>query len=366
MLNNETVFAMPSSPKDFDPITVKKSKTQLTAKEIFNGLAISAVKIVASYDDEEYEIYIAEWVSSLIEKYPSVFKAKGGGDMGCDVMGFYGPAPSDRWDNYQCKHYKDPLGPADVTAEIVKLIYYVFIGEYLAPQGYFFVAPKGLSTQSLGLLRNATNFRARIVKDWDALSPDPNLKISDSKLRAFVDTFDLSIIKTIEPQNIIDQHAKTRWHARRFGGGLQPRPTPSTPPDELAPDEAVYVKELQDVYTEDNGVDIPLNAIPNSKYSEHFSKQRRSFYCAESLKLYARESLPDNGEFEDLQEQIFDGIYHVAESEHKNTLAKVNAVLGAVPAVVLNDHVLTAVIKPADRHGICHQLVNDKKLKWKK
>ncbi len=357
---------MPSSPKDFDPIKVEKSKTQLTAKKIFGGLAISAVKIVASYDDEEYEIYIAEWVSSLVEKYSSVFKAKGGGDMGCDVMGFYGSAPSDLWDNYQCKHYKDPLGPAHVTAEIVKLIYYVFIDEYLAPQNYFFVAPKGLSTQSLGLLRNAEKFRARIIKDWDVLSPDPQLKISDPKLHKFIDTFDLSIIKTIEPQNIIDQHAKTRWHARRFGGGLQPRPKPSTPPVEIAPDEAIYVKELQDVYAEDSGVEISLGAIPTSKYSEHFSKQRRSFYCAESLKLYARESLPDNGDFEDLQEQIFDGIYHMVETDHRNTLAKVNAVLSAAPAIVISDHILTTVIKIADRHGICHQLVNDKKIKWKK
>lgn len=319
------------------------------------------------YSEEEYEVFICEWTSSILGKYAGVFKSKGGGDKGCDVIGFYDSVPSEKWDNYQCKHYDHPIAPAELSAEIIKVIFYCFKGDYSVPQKYYFAAPQGLSNQTLELLRKPEELRKRLAEDWNDCTPDSKLKITDSKLSKHLAAFDLSIVSFIEPQNLIDQHGNTVWHARRFGGGLKPRPALTVPPETVETSELVYISELQEVYGEQEGKVLSFEEIKgHEEHSNHFLRQRRYFYSAESLKQFARETLPNNGDFDDLQQQVFDGVVEVAESKHQTSLERLDQTLSKSKSVQLSDHVLSTALTPADRGGICHQLVNDKRLKWKK
>jgi hypothetical protein len=67
------------------------------------------------------------------------------------------------WDNFQCKHYDHPLRPSDAWAEFGKILWYSFCGEYVPPRRYYFVAPRGIGTQLLGLLSNADKLKKELI-----------------------------------------------------------------------------------------------------------------------------------------------------------------------------------------------------------
>ena len=104
-----------------------------------------------------------------------------------------------------------------------------------------------------------------------------------------------------------------------------------------------------------------MTAFPDCE--KHFARQRESFYFAESLRTFARDSVP-LGTFEDLQNDMFDGVIDTAESEHEHGLIKLKSVLNDSKSVPLDSNGLFETIRVKDRYGICHQLANDNKLKW--
>jgi hypothetical protein len=77
------------------------------------------------------------------------------------------------------------------------------------------------------------------------------------------------------------------------------------------------VAQLVEVYSErhpdETFADTQLSSHP--KMGKHFQRQRISFYNAEALRLYARDSVPD-GTFEALLDDIHAGVVEVAESDH--------------------------------------------------
>ena len=62
-------------------------------------------------------------------------------------------------------------------------------------------------------------------------------------------------------------------------------------------------------------VPIATQADLGPKQTAHFRRARESFYCAEALRNFSRDTLPD-GAFENLQKQIHDGVIDTAEAEH--------------------------------------------------
>ena len=67
----------------------------------------------------------------------------GAGDMGVDVAGFAGKASFQGvWDNYQCKHYDDPLTQLTAIREIGKCLWHAYDGAFVLPRLYYFMAPK--------------------------------------------------------------------------------------------------------------------------------------------------------------------------------------------------------------------------------
>lgn len=204
-----------------------------SASTVQGGVPVLPIQRIRIFSPEEWEDFVHEWADSLRLKYSNVERCGGAGDMGRDVIAFHKDAP-DLWDNYQCKHYRDPLKPTDVWIEFGKLVYYTNKEEYSWPSSYFFVAPRGVGTKLSKLLKDPEKLRSGLKAEWDKNCRDKITKgcsvVLDSSLAQYVDTLDFSIFRAKQPLHMIEEHAKTRWHSARFGGGLPNRPPIDAPP----------------------------------------------------------------------------------------------------------------------------------------
>jgi hypothetical protein len=136
------------------PVLAPSKSIALNASQASVGAPITPIQRLRIMSPQEWEEFILEWIDSLRSKYTDVHRCGGAGDLGRDVIGFKAGVQKDsHWDNYQCKHYKQPLAVADVVAELGKLLYHASRGEFSLPDEYFFVAPHGPSTALLKVLQ---------------------------------------------------------------------------------------------------------------------------------------------------------------------------------------------------------------------
>ncbi|MCY3125550.1 MULTISPECIES: ABC-three component system protein, partial [Acinetobacter calcoaceticus/baumannii complex] len=92
-------------------------------------------------------------------------------------------------------------------------------------------------------------------------------------------------------------------------------------------------------------------------------KQREYFYCAESLKNFSRDNVP-NGTFENLQREILDGVEHLMYATYPDKLTSMNTIISQAGSLALTANPLISVVHVSDKNGICHQLANDDVLDW--
>ena len=94
-----------------------------------------------------------------------------------------------------------------------------------------------------------------------------------------------------------------------------------------------------------------------------FLRQRERFYHAESLRNFARDTVPE-GTFSDLQDEVFHGVIDIAESGHADGFERMRATVAQAAQVSTMANPLASVTKSQDRQGICHQLANEDHLTW--
>lgn len=358
--------------KDFREIAPNPQKGLYTSVHVQTGIPIPKSQRIRLFDEDTWEEFTEEWASSLELSYHKVRRFAGAGDQGLDVVGYISSSQfSGGWDNYQCKFYDHPLRPSDVWVEFGKIIYYSFIGQYPAPQKYYFVAPQQVGTSLSRLLSDAEKLKEGIKENWakhceNGITTKQNIKL-DGHLLTYFDGFDFTIFEEISVVKMIEQHAMTPHHAVRFGGGLLPRPIPDIPPVDSVSLEHRYVRQLLEVYAE--SVNEPQKSNDLSllqKYpsiDKKFQRQRERFYHAESLKNFSRDTVP-NGVFEALQVDIYNGVVDVCEGEYRTGVERLTSTLAQAANVVISSSPLESVTRPNDKQGICHQLVNDSKLNW--
>jgi hypothetical protein len=322
------------------------------------------------FNSTQWEEFILEWVDSLRTDYGQVDRWGGAGDMGVDVVATDATTASS-WDNYQCKHYKDPLRPSDIWVELGKLAYYTHRGDYTCPRKYFFVAPQGAGTKLSNLLKKPQKLRESLLANWDAYCRKDITStqeiVLDAALSSHIAAMDFSIFEAIPPLRILDGHAKTRWHIARFGGGLPARPAVPDPPLAPVPLEANYVRALLDAYGDHlnqhiSGID---DVGSRSDLAEHFGDSRLEFYSAEALRTFSRDTLPP-GEFEKLQDEVHAGVKDEVRVDHPDGYRRVVAVVKTARSLRLTGHALHCCMSVRDCGGICHQLANDQKVGWVK
>jgi len=344
--------------------------SEVTASQVILGPSIPPQQRLLTYSPDQWEDFVHEWVHYCLKKsYMQVQRFSGAGDMGIDVVGFVDDQRLEGvWDNYQCKHYNHGLTPGDAWPELGKIIWYSFKGEYVIPRRYYFVSPWGSGTKLSRLLGNVTKLREELIANWDknvkgAITSTQEVPL-DAALRAYVDTFDFSIFVAKTSLQLVDDHRATPVHAARFGGGLPPRPVAGKPPADVASAESRYVTQLLGAYGEHIGTPVTdPSGLAQPKLKEHFRRQREAFYEAESLRVFARDTVPP-GTFESLQDDIYDGVIDTHDSDHADGFQKVCAVTKAARDMQIVANALIFCANPKDRDGICHQLVNEERLQW--
>lgn len=347
-------------------------KTAVNAALVTHGPVIPPQQRLLTYSPNQWEDFVHEWAHYCLKKsYKQVQRFAGAGDLGIDVAGF---ADAKRlkgiWDNFQCKHYYHALMPGDVWVEFGKIIWYSFNGEYTVPRHYYFVSPWGAGTKLNRLLANADKLRDELIANWDkhvrsAITSTQEVPL-DATLRAYVTAFNFSIFEAKTALQLVDDHSATPVHTARFGGGLPARPATAKPPVKVAPAESRYVKQLLGAYGEHTGTPVSdPSALSVPKLKDHFRRQREAFYHAETLRVFARDKVP-NGTFESLQNDIFDGVIDTHDGTHADGYEKVCAVTRAARELQITANALISCTDPKDRNGICHQLVNEERLRWTK
>jgi hypothetical protein len=354
--------------EDMKPISPVAPTARPSAEHVRSGIPIPPAKRVTLFSPEEWESFTEEWASSLEDVYARVARFGGAGDQGVDVVGFISDTGWDGgWDNYQCKRYDHPLRPGDIWIEIGKIIYYSYKNDYCAPRNYYFVASQGLGTSLQKLLASPDKLKKGTKDNWREHCQNKITKTTsislDGDFLAWLEVFDFSIFSTKSVVDLIAGHAKTQFYSIRFGGGLPPRPTGVLPPEEPEVVESRYIQQMFNAYSDNLGKAINHVSQLSSSLSNDFLRQRERFYHAESLRNFARDTVPD-GTFESLQDEIFHGVIDICDSSHGDGLARMRAAIVQAANIATASNPLRSVVKVQDQQGICHQLANEDRLLW--
>lgn len=343
-----------------------------TSHQVNFGKRIIPLKMIQHMSFDDWEEFIEEWIDIKKIDYLEAEKLGGAGDKGRDVVGYVTDKniPNYIWDCFQCKHYENALRPAQVYKEFIKILHHTYKLEYPIPRKYYFVSPKGCGTSLSKLLQNSTELKKAIIDNWskhcDIDTTKGGIKLEGEFLK-WVNNFDFSIFSKIHTKNILKEHINHPNHLIRFGGGLPEREKLdiNTIPNEIQKTETIYVSQLLSAYGSESKEDYKNVSDLDTKeqYKNHFTRSRISFHHAEQLKNFSRDSLPIDT-FEDFQNEILSGIIDIVEDSHSNSFIKVKEVEKEARNIIISSNPLREVSIINDRSGVCHQLINDKKIKW--
>jgi hypothetical protein len=321
------------------------------------------------YSDQEWEEFTVEWVRALGDPYVLVTRMGGAGDRGADVAACLTSAGTGGvWHCFQCKHYVNALQPADVWPEIAKIFLAVVQGTYALPTRYVFVAPK-IGPTLTRLLAAPARLKAEFFKVWDkADSPlGAGWTAADrAAVEALARSTDFSMFEPVDIEFILKLHAGTPHHARRFLTPLKARPAVSAPPAEQAGNEALYIQKLLAAYNQKYGLSLATlaEAREHLKTKKHLTRQREAFFSAESLRVFARDSVPVET-YTAIEDDLYNAVVEVEERDYDTGFQRLDAVLDAAVGHTPNaGNVLAPIITVADRKGLCHHLANDDRLTW--
>lgn len=333
------------------------------------GVPIPPIDRLKIVSDTEFEEIINEWAYSYLGGiYVSVYRLGGSGDKGRDVCAKYEDGSIDI---YQCKHYANPLSPSEYVIEFGKLVYYTFLSSgYDMPKNYFVVGSNGLGTKLVDLIEKPENIKEFLINKWDSKCKDKITKNCEIKLEGdllnHLNKFDFSIIKHMSPQDLIEQYRKTPYFKFRFGGGLNKRSQVKVPdviPSEL---DMPYVQNLMFLYSDMLGEVVPdIDSLikSNSRYANHFIRQRKAYYTADSLRRFLRDEFITEGVFDLFEEEIHDGIIDTYEDTYLDKFTRLNEVTKAARSLMIQSSTIQEIL-PNDKVGTCHILVDKGELDW--
>ncbi|KJR44365.1 hypothetical protein UF75_5255 [Desulfosporosinus sp. I2] len=223
------------------------------------------------------------------------------------------------------------------------------------------------------MIENPDELRSELKINWDSYCQNAITKTKKIALNGaferYVDSFDFSIIHHCPIQSVIDDHIRTIYGNIRFGGVSAKIPDKIDPPKALDSNELIYVTELLKAYAEAIGIEeFPIDVLEKySRYNQNFARQRKDYYSAETIRRFVRDVFTDSKQFEVLKDETFDGIIEVLESDYSNGFERLNAVVKHASTVSTDKSLLSSklhCIGNSEKKGVCHMLVNDKRLKW--
>lgn len=342
----------------------------VTLQDVTFGASIPRLVRLRTFDSGSWEDLTLELVTHWKTKYDRVVRCGGGGDMGRDIVAYTLADPS-VWECYQCKHYQNKLTLNNALLEIGKVLFYAYREEFSVPKKYYFVSPLGVGTTLLKHLMDSEKLKRELILQWDKIcsrkitKKEKRISLSGEFLR-FVERTDFSVFDHIPPVKIIELHSKTHFHAERFGADRKKRPLLPEPPESLAANEMVYTTELVRAFEDADGCAVNMSASSiKSDYKEEYVSARKNFYAAEGLEKFSQDWLPVDC-FDELREECYEFVSSTVKSKFDNGYDRYLATNTHASTATFSSHPLSPYIKVQDKKGICHQLVNLRRLKWVK
>jgi hypothetical protein len=323
---------------------------------------------ILALDDDQLEEFVRQWALKKTE-YVEVERFTGTGDMGRDVVGFLSSQRHEGpWHNYQCKQYGRTLPTETGIAELGKVLYYAYKGEFTAPEKFFFVAPRGINRNLKSLIFKPSMFKATMTAGWEkycARTIVENEHIPmDGALTAFIEAWDFSRIAPISVDILLTDAAAIPVLYHWFGADPGPAPAGIAPPDVQAI-ELPYIQGLLDAYGEREGVVFAdhTSAGAHAVHGPHLRMQRERYFDADAFTRFYRDSTTAK-DTDDFRNEILHGIFETHTASHKDMLSRVNAVMiqagNTQPSGPLAKYARIPI-----KQGICHHFVNEGQLKWK-
>lgn len=346
------------------------NKPRIDIEMIGMDTNIPPIDKVHIMDEDSFEQFTVEWLYGCKkDNYSSIKSIGGAGDKGRDVIAYY---DNGSVDYYQCKHYDKPLAPSNYYLELGKLCYYTYIKDIPIPNNYYIIASHDVGSSLQDLIDKPTKLKEQLIDNWDKCCKSKITSLKDialdEEILKYIDDFDFSIVKTYPIAKIIDEYWNTKYGYARFGGHQVPAPEPVFY-EEILEDELVYIYALLEAYSEE--LNMPIESVDalevHKHYFDHFKRQRKDYYFAETIRRFVRDTFTDSKQFDVLKDEVFDGIIDTHEKEYDNGFKRLNAVLDKATNTNTSKSLLDSklnYIGNKERKGVCHILANDKRLKW--
>lgn len=225
------------------------------------------------------------------------------------------------------------------------------------------------------LLDNSAQLLSSLLDNWDTYCGSKITKSKainlDADLVEYIRSFDFSIIKTYPIAQIIDEHLNTIYGSIRFGTRIPTLPTPLSPNSEINSEEMEYVSALLAAYSEELGmtIDTPKALEAYDHFFTHFNRQRKDYYSAETIRRFVRDTLTSSIQFDVLKDEIYNGIIDVHEQDYSTGYKRLVADLQQAAITNTSKSLLDSklhCIGNCERKGVCHMLVNDRRIEWVK
>lgn len=328
--------------------------------------------ILYAMDEDTYEELVASWAYSCLKgRYVECYRIGGAGDHGIDILACRSESKDD-CDIYQCKHYNAPVTASTILPEICKILYFAFIGTIPVPKKYFVLAPKGLNANFMDLYIKPDKLKAKVLETWDNyadhITQKKKILLSD-ELRTFIDGIDFSKFSCVSPDKFLEdlrdnKHLYHQYFGVRLSDIVRVK---MDVPKEVEQSESTYVSHLLDAYSESGEID-GLQSVANSRFSDHFTRARKTFWIAESLRKISEDNSPgETDEFADFMEDMELHVADVYEEDYSSGLERNKDVIAEAKKYIPKaSYIISGQIGAGEKIGVCYHLSNNNKLIWVK
>lgn len=331
-----------------------------------SGEYVEPIKRLQLFEDGQFERFTAQVVLEPMKAkygYQKVYQLGGANDKGRDVIA---ELLNGNLHYFQCKNYNSGLKPTEMYVEFGKLVFYTYEKEIKLPTIYFIVAKNGVGATLFDLIKNPSKLKVKLKENWDSHCKDKITKgveiKMDGEFETYFDSFDFSIIDYLPPDTLIELHKQTSDHAVIFGGGLGERKKILTP---LAPEprEERYIGQMLSAFSfKENKIFSArddLDKISRTLF-DHF---RSSFFSTESLRIFARDAMPDQEDFNKFLEDVYNSIL-IKHATTSGSYSKMIECTSHSTTINIQNNTLSEYIDQLDKIGACHHLINESKIDW--
>lgn len=158
----------------------------------------------------------------------------------------------------------------------------------------------------------------------------------------------------------------------KIGGRIVNLPPELLPPEDFSDFEAPYITALLRVYSQVEKfgpITIDDLKLMHPRYEQHLKFQRENYFSAESLLHQIRDIFIDGEEeFNKVKSETYVGVRSVVLRAYKNAMMRVDRTMEHVVLISYSKSYLArssnGLIGPAEKQGMTHMLVNDRKIDW--